>query len=166
MIDWSDCPHLSTFLYKQELYFDIPSELKRIRPGDWRNAVWLCYNGKVHYMDDVMTVHEQFTKGSYTEKNFANGIYYNYEARMKQRQENFDIMDRVTEYRYHDAFQNSINRMWGDYFWDAGKYKEALKMDGYYKNKPLRKKIIMPLVALVPGFDRLYRVIIRKKDAV
>lgn len=157
VIDWADGPHTTSLLMKSELYKSIPTNLHSIAAGDWKNMVWLCANGRVHYSDDIMSAHVLSVKGSYTERNFGNGVYHEYEHLMEKRQKWCDMLDNETSFRYHKLFVRSQERRWGQYYWNKGEYRRASKFKSFYKGKSIRKKIVMMLISLIPGAEEGYR---------
>jgi len=166
IIDWRDASHTSSLMFRTRYLNMMPDSLYDILAFDWARFVWLCSKGNVYYLNDIMTTIVTGNPNGYGVMNWKDGIYHNYESTLKKRQKWCDILDKSTDYKYHDVFVYSQNRRLADYLWDMGKHKEALRVKGYYKNKPIRKKIIMLLVAYIPGFAKLYRLIVYKKNVI
>lgn len=164
IIDWSDAPHTTSFLFKTELFRDMPESILRIKAGDWRNMVWACAHGLIHYSNEVMSIHEQFVKGSYSSDNFSKGVFNDYENLLKSRQEWCDTLDGATGYKYHDMFRYSQDRRWGEYLWNKGEYRNAARYKAFFRKKGLKKRVVMMLLLYLPGFERVYSNIICKHN--
>lgn len=99
--------HTSTFVYRRNLRNEMPSSFKMTGIGDYPLAMYLATRGYVHYFPAIMSKYRVASIGSWSNRNSdvnkKKELYTTFISDLEN-------LDSITEFKYHDSFQISINR--------------------------------------------------------
>jgi len=148
--------HTSSVMFRKS-FIQIPDELALSWCGDCSRAVYLALCGKVFRFAKVMSVYRFFAEGSYTERTekLPVTVIINRYMDMILFYRN---LDRLSNYKYHNALESRINEKEFEILMLKKDYKKALKKyPDIVRNLPVREKIALIMDAYVPFISKLYR---------
>lgn len=161
IIDWKDVFHASSLMYRSEYFLSEFDECYMLAI-DFVMACHLIMNGKIGYSNDIMSIHNLYTQGSYTANKFeiAGDGFKKPDDRLKHLEEREVLcskLDQMSNYEYHDLFVRSQERRYLDYCFSVGDYQNARRIiHSYAKALPLRKKIWIYSNAYIPYIVKIY----------
>lgn len=150
--------HTSSLMYKKEYGGNRPAFFEKAKTfGDYPLSIYLALNGKVWYIDRVMSVYRGGVDGSWSRRN-----YFKLE---KSRQicentkEMFQVLNEYTNYQYKDL----IDRRIAEEEYNIEEFSEhysALRKEPYrriYCSKPLSYKVKIFIRQYFNGAYHLWR---------
>lgn len=161
IIDWKDAFHASSLMYRSEFFLSEFDDCYMLAI-DFVMACFLIMNGKIGYSNDIMSIHNLYTQGSYTADKFGmeGDGFRNADDRLihlEKRKILCDKLDKMSGYIFHDLFVKSQERRYLDYCFSVGNYKEAKKIvHSYAKALSLRKKIWIYSSTYLPIMTKIY----------
>ena len=98
------CYQTSSLLYKKEFMQNRPSFFDEIAPvGDWPLSIYLSLNGKIRFINKIMSVYRIYSAGSWTLKNTEDLKKHNVKVNRMLKS-----VDEYTNYQYKDIIKNVI----------------------------------------------------------
>lgn len=131
--------HISSQLIRSEVYKEpIPAWIKHAKHGDYANALFFAAEGRIYYIDEVMSAYRTGVKNSLM-TNFRRNYTKESDIQFhKNRIEVLRMADKYYSYKYHDEIEKvyllsgvTISLLKSDYSSTARKiYKKYLNYHG------------------------------------
>ena len=99
--------HTSTFMYRQSLRDEMPSDFKMKGIGDYPLAIYLATRGNVHYFPQIMSKYRVSSIGSWSSQASSKKEYID---RCLLFINELEKLNSLTNYLYNEAFQKAITR--------------------------------------------------------
>lgn len=148
----------NSIFYRKAAYRNHPY-FKQICPiGDYPQIIWLALNGKIFYMDEIMSVYRVNAKGSWTTTNWHDANRR--KTHCEKMQLSLEEADRYSNYKFHAEFLYSIGSIWIHFYKDFPKEKGSLReilSNEYYKKQSSRNKLSVLLNCYMPKLMKLLR---------
>lgn len=165
--------HVSSRITRSDFYIKPrPNWIRNAKHGDYATALYIAAEGKIYYMNEVMSAYRTGVKGSMMtnfRKNYTKENDINY---LLNRIETLDMADKYYDYKYHDEIikvrilsQVAIDFLKNDFSNTAMRhYKIYIKQNGLIKFIKLMSLKKFP--AITKPLVKLKGLVIAKKSNV
>lgn len=137
--------HFSSVVYKSEYLINERPEFFSKSPGvgDYPLAVYLALNGKIRYVNRIMSIYRVCVPGSWTDRNRRKDV----NDIIKSRNNIVEMLKSANEYssnRHKDIIEKAINKLLYGNLVIKGDYqsiKNTPKMYGFHRSQTIKTRI-------------------------
>ena len=150
----------NSLLYRAELEKEVPKFRKYLRM-DYTTQIQGALRGGMLYITRTMSAYRCNVPGSWSDRT------YNDKEKMtiflKKKQKMLKLLDKDTDYVYHEAIHERMMRNAFEYYVQYGQYKNVFKpqYDKLRKELSIKQRIIMRLKKDMPFLVKIKRTIVR-----
>lgn len=157
--------HTSSLFYKRELFLR-PPVFEGRGFEDYPRSIWLCLNGKVRYLKDVMSVYRVNTSGSWYRKNMNSRDHKKEVEHYKKVIAMLENIDKYTEGKYHTTIDRVVRKHTCSMLQADGRAKEIVKnYKDIYGSLSKKEQVIVLMQGYTPHlFDFLFSMKNRMKN--
>lgn len=145
----------NSIVCKKEVYINPPEFRKNAPVGDYPLLIHASFEGKIHYIDEVMSAYRYMVPNSWTVSNFKS--LDTMRSHIEKMQDTLNEADKHSNYLYHVSFQKIIDKKWIDYYLKIYSLSKLRKIHPeYYKKISWKRKIYIILKKYCPLILKLY----------
>lgn len=148
------CFATNSRMFRTNIYpIEKPSFIGKCRNGDFVHAVYFSLQGKIYYMNRIMSAYRVNSKGS------LSRLYINNrKANIRQNElfvEMLEQLDEYTNYRFHGSVEKHKEKRLFEMYKTKGDLKNARKIKSQYNKLSLFKKFKFFIRTMLYKIDNL-----------
>ncbi len=153
---------LATQFFVKSVVTNMPQIYKGYGVADYMLLLNAVANGKVHYSSEIMAVHRVASDGSWTQR-----VYNNISGRISHNKAMIEFLSNYDIYyegKYHLAVEKRIDEFVFDIAY-AEKNMKKVKTTSYYKDLPIRERVILYINCKWPFLiEVIKKILIKRKN--